>query len=139
MGNYFTDVWNILIFFWEIGEKVWFWTSPIIVPLILPAWAIYLIRKNKKVLKIPGSIYLVLALLWTVVWIYMYLRAGNFHYHPTPLEAIKGVPACLEILAFFYIGVYASLGKRWWVKILGILAALFGFIWYCAIVFIGTP
>jgi hypothetical protein len=139
MEKYFSDLWGILIFFWELWEKVWFWTSPIIVPLILPAWAIYLIRRNKKVFKIPGPIVLVLTLLWAVIWLYMYFRAGNFHFHPSTTEAIKEIPGAFFPLSIFYFGVYVILEKRLWVRIIGLVAALVGFICFCAPIFIGTP
>jgi hypothetical protein len=136
MEKYFSDLWGILNFFWEALANAWPWFSPVFIPFVLPAWGIYMVRKNKKIVKIPGYVFLLLALLGMAIWVYGELHTPNSPFFAkTKEELIWHLKYMFEAFFGFYFGVFAFFAKRVWIKIIGVIVGLISFFYFVVMVY----
>lgn len=115
--------------------------SFLIIPVIIPSLGIYFVQKNKNIYKLTGKKFLIMSFLILLIWAYFELNNSNSPYFiETNLEAyFQESMLLLGPLVFFYIGIYAFLENKLWLKVAGVLVALFSLLVFLAFTLMGTP
>ncbi len=130
MSNYLNDLVDVLAWCWNILSGGLFLTSLVIVPFVFPLFGIYLVRKNKKFLNIPGKVILITSLLILLMWVYYFLGLPCFQYRQSFSDVIHSAPYLLIPLLVFYISFYFLFEKNPWIKFASGLTGLVGFYFY---------
>lgn len=123
--KFFRDLVDVLQSAWNFLSGSLVLLSFVFIPVLFPAYGIYLIRRKKKIFgKVSGQPFLTASIIVLVVWIYFFLEG------PTN-QIIAGYARLLSSLAVLHLGVFLFLGEGRWKRFLGVvlvLVGLYGFV-----------